>query len=371
MTRIVRIVPLASATGQYGGPFDTSLRQVLIAEKCGFQATLVAGTTRGDEPHVSDETTNLIKLFHVRNWLPQIGFAALYSASAFRTLLQQIREADIVHVSAARELIPLTSMLIAISLGKPFIAQPHGMLTSRSSRLHALLDKVVRPLISKADAIVALTEVEAEALRVWLRGRQTTIFVLGNPVPAGVDSGVRKRPRRLEALFVARLHPRKRVGVFLSAAQRASNQAWAELYVVVGPDGGDLALVEAASHADNVAYEGAISADEVTHRVQQTGVFVLPSLNEPWGNVLALAISAGIPVVVPESAALAAKISEYGAGVVVPDGDGDAIAEAVHLLLTDAAYAKSSAGAVALARAELDADYQAKALTQIYLSSVV
>lgn len=367
MIRVARIVALASATGRYGGPFDTSLRQVRIATACGFESLLVAGTERGDEPTLAPPLQKLMELHPVKNWLPQLGFSATFSVRAMFRILRRIRGVDVVHVSVAREVLPVSALVGAVISRKRIISQPHGMLTSRTSIFHRITDIFLRPLVAKSHVIIALTEVESKAIREWLGNGKTEIVVLGNPVPDEVSPQLRARPVKQEALFIARLHPRKRVDVFLNAALEAEKQHWPENYTVVGPDGGDIDLVEAATAvAGNVTYEGAISGDEVTRRVQDTGVFVLSSVNEPWGNVVAIAVSAGVPVVVPTSAALSAKITQYGAGIVVPDGDDLATAAAVHKLLEVDAYARASQGAISLAGTELSKQHQVQTLTEIY-----
>lgn len=371
MARVVRVVALASGSGRYGGPFDTSLRQVRIARDNGFEAVLVAAYESGDEPALDSSSTAIVKLFPAKNWVPAAGFAAIYSLRVFRALLVNIRAADVVHISFAREMVPLTAMAIAVLMGKRIVAQPHGMLTSRTSWLHSAMDIVVRPLLTKANIVIALTEVEATELRSWLKGRRVSIVTLGNPVPDSVVPRLRQAPLRLEALFVARLHPRKRVSVFLDAARYAEQMGWPEEYVVVGPDGGDLEIVqEAAATVHNTSYEGAMSADGVTTRVQQAGVFVLSSEKEPWGNVVALAMSSGVPVVVPASAALAPNVAEFNAGKVVSDNDAQAIAKAVHELLESSAHAQASAGALAFAAAELTRAHQLRMLENIYSPAV-
>ena len=93
-------------------------------------------------------------------------------------------------------------------------------------------------------------------------------------------------------------------------------------------------VVSASVNNDNVTYEGNIPGNTVARRVARSRVFVLPSLNEPWGNVLVTALSIGIPVVVTRSAALAHEIQDGGVGIVVPDCDGVAIANAVHEVIS-------------------------------------
>lgn len=372
--RILRVVTLASATGKYGGPFDTATRQASLAQVMGFDAALMAGSLANDAPTHTAESANIELIFpRVRRLIPGMGFAALSSLGMVRELRKEVSKADLIHVSASRELIPLITMGLCVIMKKPFVAQPHGMLTSRTSVLHRLLDRGVRKVIAKATSVLVLTEVEAADLIRWFGGEVSpTVVVLGNPIPTGVEPSVRSKAAVQEALFVARLHPRKRVEIFAAAARIAHDRGWEEHYTIVGPDGGDLSKVELAVRDNpSLHYEGAIGATSVTARVQSTGVFVLPSENEPWGNVLALAIASGVPVVVSESAALSQPIIHYAAGRVIPDSDAEAMADAIHQLLShDELYEQANSGAQQMTAERLSADLQLETLRRVYVDAV-
>jgi glycosyltransferase involved in cell wall biosynthesis len=201
---------------------------------------------------------------------------------------------------------------------------------------------------------------------------------MGNPLPPEVSSLMPSSSRPFatdqavpaEALFVARLHKRKRVDLFIRAAEFAQRMGWSENYVVVGPDDGDLGLVmDAQNRLSNVKYEGTLPATQVTSRVQQCGVFVLPSEREPWGNVLATALGLHKPVVVTRSTALSAAIERFGAGSVVDDDDAASLAHAVHSVLTDReAYLTAHLGAQALSLELLSPESQSTRLSNLYAS---
>jgi glycosyltransferase involved in cell wall biosynthesis len=375
-TRLLRVVTLASKSGRYGGPFDTSMRQMELASRLGYESHVLAGHMQDDQA-INTAAGVRLHTREVKRFLPFGRFGTLHSWALLRALLKLTRLSDVVHVSLSRELIPLSAVLFARILRKPLIVQPHGMLTSRTSPLHRAVDLFVRPLIGKKAIFVALTEVEAGELRRWSKRDLKNMMTLGNPLPpelhsvarSAVVSAERDSASPLEALFVARLHKRKRVDLFLDAAALAHEMGWAEAYVVIGPDDGDLELVlQAQSRLPNVTYEGSLSAAQVTLRVQQCGVFVLPSESEPWGNVLATALGLHKPVVVTRSTALGSAIERFGAGLVVPDNNSESLASAIHTILTsqdDNLSAK--VGARTLAQEMLAPESQSSQLRQLYL----
>lgn len=369
MTSLLRVVTLASATGKYGGPFDTASRQVRLANEIGIEAKLIAGFLQGDHPGSNSDDGIRRQLVPTRFLLKRFGFLSVGSFQMSAQLMRAVRTSDIVHVSTARELIPMSALLFALILKKPFVVQGHGMLTSRTSLAHRVLDMLVRPIVKRASSIIALTQDEADDLKSWLNFKHPPIHVLGNPLPINVVGTLRDSPEADEALFVARLHKRKRVGDFLAAAAAADKRNYRHQFVVVGPDGGELHLVENACRAlDNTSYEGAVSAGDVTRRVKRTGVFVLTSEREPWGNVVAVALACGVPVVLPRSAALSRQIEAYGAGKVYEDSDTEGASNLIHELLDNVAgvYSSCSAGALQLAAQELSEGHQKSTLSRIY-----
>lgn len=368
--QFVSVVTLGSATGRYGGPYDTALRQARIASENGAKAVLLAGYLDGDAPPPSTEGDGVtLKLAKVRRIFPSKAYTGLFSFEMLRELINAIRSADYVRVSTSRELIPMIALIVAALLSKPVVAQPHGMLTSRTSRLHKLIDVFLRPLVLRSAVIVSLTDVEQGDLKTWLGERTLPeMRVLGNPVPSDIGAHREKRTAGSDAVFVARLHPRKRVDVFVEASKISQSNGWQEIYAVVGPDDGDLHIVMETINSGKSAlvYEGAVSAEEVTARVSRAGVFVLTSQAEPWGNVLAIALACGVPVVVTRSAALAGLIKNAEAGLIVEDGDAREVAHAVHLLLNDQElYHRTSKSALLLADSMLTDEGQRRSWMDI------
>jgi glycosyltransferase involved in cell wall biosynthesis len=272
----------------------------------------------------------------VRRWVPSKDFTGLLSLGILRRLRVEVANAQIVHIAFAREAIPIVALLIALVLGKRVVLQPHGMLTSRSSRMHDWVDLALRPFLRRADVWIALTDSEAEALMRRYRRTIRSIRVIDNPVPFTTTRAevLRHTVRRRQALFVGRLHPRKRVEDFVAAAEIAHANGWADRYEIVGPDQGSLAgIVERIARLPHLEYEGPIRGEEVPTVIAESEVLVLPSENEPWGQTVAIALALGIACVITESAALAPRIRPYANVEVVPDGDPASIARAVHRML--------------------------------------
>lgn len=365
---ILRVVTQASRSGAYGGPIDTAGRQCAIASRMGLATTLLAGTVSGDEPFAENHTYEH-RYVTVAPLIPGRNPTSLFSMGILRNLWTLVGKTDAVHVSFSREAIPLAASVISIIRGKNLVIQPHGMLTARSSWKHSIIDLFIKPIYRQADGIIALTAHEMSALQKWDSRADGKYYILGNPVPDHTKARKRSLKDTIQIGYIARLHPRKGVSVLLEAAANLAYEKQIS-FIVVGPDGGELSLVKRAEvHQPNLQYLGAVSASEVVNILDTIDIFVLTSTNEPWGNVLATALSMGIPVVVTASTALANTIIEYCAGTIIDDYDSQALSDALEdLSHNPAKYSAMSEGALKLSSAFLDRNVQKEGLRNVYES---
>lgn len=371
LPRVLRVVTLGSARGRYGGPFDTAQRQSLIASMSGFAVSFRTGFMRGDRPSFPDDDEVDYMVYPVWPLSRRLGVSGLVGVRLMRGLWRSVKGSDIVHVSAARELVPLQAALFALLRRRSLIVQPHGMLQQSERVGLRQVDRICRPIYRRAYLVIALTQTERTELELWFGGTRPPIVVIPNPVDPAVNQQASRPVRssdRFEALFLARLHPRKRVCDFVEAA-RISSDGGSEIdWRVVGPDGGELGLVTSAhEELSSFVYEGALPQAAVADRLAKADVFVLPSEAEPFGNALVAAMALGIPVVVTESAALRSLVEQYGAGLIVRDADPAGIAAAVHRMAGDPGLVQRlSAGANRLVEAEFSVDRQARLLADAY-----
>lgn len=367
--RVVRFVAVASSYGVYGGPYDTAVAQVKILTGEGVSAHVIAGTLNGEIIENS-----AVKTYPVQHLLKRSSFVDIWSFSAAKNVWREVIASDIVHISFARELTPIFALVAGIILKRAVVLQPHGMLTSRTSRAHQVIDAIiVRPLARRADVLIALTKKEQEELYKWHRKRSLPTHIVSNPVVlhyASDDLESSLPPRNV--LFAARLHPRKRVVDFADAAKIAAGLGWVhDNYIVHGPDEGDSGIVEEASRdCANLEYLGATDQKGVQRALKAARVFVLPSRNEPWGNVVAAALLLGRPVVVARSAALSDAIESSGAGIIVDDEAPSQIAHAVHRLMDDHHWRDYSERARALGTTLVSSEVIGRKLLDAYTEAL-
>ena len=176
-------------------------------------------------------------------------------------------------------------------------------------------------------------------------------------IPFGVDTEL-FRPQlvkktdpdqKLTIGYVGRMLPGKGLNILATAVSRLASTNWKLLVVGDGPERTpfeqqlrDLRLT------DRVEFIGAVNYDEVPAIFQKIDLLVMPTqttsrIREQFGRVLVEAMASGVPVIGSTSGAIPEVIG--AAGLVVPEGDGVALAEALDRLLSDPALRRKLAGA--------------------------
>lgn len=209
-------------------------------------------------------------------------------------------------------------------------------LTPRGVAWHrAMIQRIART----ADAIVVPSRAVADGLAGLLPlGDRVTVIPHGaTALPVPVDAAARRASRGLPdryVLSVSTLEPRKGLDVLLAAVARP---ALAGIHlVVVGPPGwGELNLTEAADRAgvaaDQMHVTGFVDDADLAAILAGAGVLAVPSRAEGFGLPLLEGMAAGVPVVHSADPALVELADS--AGLVVPIGDVDALAEALGRVL--------------------------------------
>lgn len=170
-------------------------------------------------------------------------------------------------------------------------------------------------------------------------------------IPPGVDVArfrpdpeARRRARRSlrwteegppVAGFLGRFVPEKGIETMIRALESAGG--WRALFVGGGP--GEAALRDwAASAPDRVRVVTGVKHDDVPGYLSAMDLLCAPSLTTPrwkeqFGRMLTEAMACGVPVVASDSGEIPHVVG--GAGVIVPEGDPDALATALRDLAGD------------------------------------
>ena len=155
-------------------------------------------------------------------------------------------------------------------------------------------------------------------------------------------------------LCVASVTPRKGQDVLMRALGRLREASWS--CVCAGSLGWEPAYAKrvqeqarASGVADRVHFVGECDADALDALYDTSSFFALPSYFEGYGMVLAEAMMHGLPVVATTGGAVPGTVPRE-AGVLVPPGDDQALADALGVLIRDPAR-RSRCGEAALRHA--------------------
>lgn len=340
--RVAHVALLASDDGAFGGPTSVALGQLEELRARGHAVALLS-LWRGRSGAPGRIGSVPLRARPARTLIPGQGFLGLMHPLLARDMWRAMKDADVVHVHAGRDLVSLTALALAVLRRKRFFVQTHGMVEPRHTAVARLFDRAYVPLLRRARGCLALTEDERRVLAEVMGPGGPPLPTLPNGVPP--QSGREERdPRSREVLFLARLHPVKRPEAFVEMAALVHKEVSDAHFTMHGADDGSLSVVRELI-ADRgletvVSYGGALEHADTEGAFAKASVYVLPSARESFGMTVLEALAAGTPVVCTDTCAIADELARRGAAIVT-DGSPQAMADAVCDLLGDADLRRS------------------------------
>jgi glycosyltransferase involved in cell wall biosynthesis len=150
-------------------------------------------------------------------------------------------------------------------------------------------------------------------------------------------------------LCVGTVSPRKAYGVLVEALSELKDRDWildiaGETDRVEGEYDRVREAIARFGLEDRVRFIGVLDRPALDAAYAATDLFLMPSLYEGYGMVLAEAMARGLPIVCTTGGAAAETVPD-GAGLKVPPGDAPALRGAIARLLDDAGLRRSIADA--------------------------
>ncbi|MCC2034057.1 glycosyltransferase [Microbacterium allomyrinae] len=320
-----------SEDGAFGGPVAVAAGHAEELARRGHQVDLLAGWD--GKARLSIPGVN-VGLFRARKVAP--GLSGLTSIGLLSYLRAHAADYDAIHVHMGRDLVTLPAALLALSKGRRVFLQTHGMVMPDNRALAKAFDAALtRRALGRADSVFVLTDAEFDGVTA-VAGETVT------PVIARIPNGVATRGVSAErdvdppvVLFLARLHPRKRVLAFAEAARELSESGVRATFRVIGPDEGDLAafLAYKSEHRLNqLEYAGAIASGAAVEELSKATVYVLPSFGEVFPMTVLESFAAGTPVILTDECAIAPDLTARGC-IEPTTGEPRDIARAITQLL--------------------------------------
>ena len=238
-------------------------------------------------------------------WSPLLADSLAKAIAEFRP--------TVIHLHGAWLAPQLIAGRIARRRGIPFVASFHGMLEPyhwsdrgpvQTARKRLYWSAFASPLFMRANAIHAITPLEAEHLAGWLPGKRPTV------IPNAVDlstlsarSQTAPNPtieRRVG--FLGRLHPKKGIDLLIRAFDEASlGEEWQ--LSVAGPDWEKnytsqlQSLAEKSRAKSRIHFLGPVLGDDRLDYLRRSWVVAVPSLSEVVAMVNLEAAACATPTI--------------------------------------------------------------------------
>jgi glycosyltransferase involved in cell wall biosynthesis len=342
--RVLHVI--TSISPEYGGPVSALVGLAEAQKIVGLDVTVMATQVVGEKDSVSERLS--MQDVRVRIIGPASG-PLLRHPLLSQVVMQEIAIADVVHIHGLWEEIQHQSAHWAWKLKKPYIVRPCGMLEPWSLRQSRLKKQLylrlrLRNHLNRASALHFTTASERDFV-VPLHFHAPVIVE-----PNGIDltefenlptyGTFRSQYPQLEdcniVLFLSRLHPKKGLDLLIPAfAQGCQNT----MLVIAGPDSGGYRaelerLIVQHNVQDRVIFTGMLEGPQRVAAFADADLFVLPSYQENFGNVVIEALAAGTPVVISDQVGLHVEVSAGKVGEVVTL-DVDALAVVLKSWLSD------------------------------------
>jgi glycosyltransferase involved in cell wall biosynthesis len=183
----------------------------------------------------------------------------------------------------------------------PLVVSPRGMLGAEALAFSATRKRVMwalaqRRALEAVRCFHATSEAEAEEIR------RAGLYAPVAIIPNGIDiPELNPDPAERTVLHLGRLHPKKGIDRLIAAWARvaAKHPAW-RLRIVGPSEVGCREVLERQVRegaVPRVDFDGPLIGDAKWEAYHGAGLFVLPTLNENFGMVVAEALAASVPVI--------------------------------------------------------------------------
>lgn len=347
--RVLQFLP--SVESASGGPVRSTVAECRAVHAADARIETVWISTRhGLAPEWEEELRRSLPARMSLRLFPQVGRHTLnVSPSLLTWLWKHARE---YHLLVLRSLLhPLTSACawVARRRGLPYVVVPHGTLSEwafhhRRTHLKRLYFHLVeRRTLEGARGVRYTSEAERSQAR-RLSFSVPEDAVIPHPFESRRQAVASPDRDPEQVLFLARLDPKKGVGVLLAAVARARRARPGVRLVLAGSGSAAFerkvrALVRERGLEGAVELPGFVAGAEKERLLDRSSVFVLPSREENFGVAVAEAMDAGLPVIVSREVGIAPLVEELGAGRVVPRTP-EALAAALLEILERASVAR-------------------------------
>lgn len=379
--KVLQVSTIGFADPQYYRSHELTLSRSLV--KLGHDVTLFAPDRHPKwqmlEDRTVERTDEIIDGFRIRRFPsgPEVGTVPLMP-----TLLGEIMkfDCDILHAHTILAPASFYSALASTFKRTPLIVTQHDYLYGNTHGMKLFIQRMNnntfgRFTMHRASVVIGLTNAAVRFVRKFGAPGEKTIVV-----PNSVDTTTfRPNQRNILkerwgitgpiVLFVGRLVKDKGVDVLLRAFQESLVNAPGSKLVIVGkgPEERSLHRLQRKLGLKPVYFLGRVQREEMCHIYPGCDILVLPSLYEPFGNVVLEAMATGLPVIGSNIGGMADVITQGVTGYQIAPGNIKELSKHMISLLTDTRLRSGmSRAAREAAEKKFDDVVVARAVEKIY-----
>jgi len=300
----------------------------------------------------------------------------------FRGRLAALGDYDVIH--SHHWFSGMAALPLAQGRGIPHVQSFHSIAADPSTPLSAG-ERPESPgrmrgeawLARESDALVAISNAEADTIVTRLGGSPERIFVVSPGVDADLfhpAPGIRTaEPGPGYAIVAARLQPLKGLDLAVEAIAAVPAALRPEL-IIAGDASGDFDgyidglrdLADRNGIADSVRFLGPQTRTDLAALFRDAKVVLIPSHSETFGLVALEAAASGVPVVASASGGLREAVLDGDTGIVLASRDPQAWGAAITTLLGDADLARRLSVDARARAVRLDWPRSARGLLDVY-----
>lgn len=317
MTALHVVQTIGSIAERSGGPARTirDLSEALARQ--GARVTLVAGHDPVHDDALLPPDATLVQTLLVpvrrRYGLPHYDFTAAVAGLAAKP--------DILHDNGIWSPSNIGAAAAARRLGIPLVISPHGMMEPwamayRRGRKTVAWRLYQRRILRQARGLCATAGREAGPIHARLPGLPVAVIPNGVACPATVPDRSHRDTATVRTLFyMSRIHPKKNLVTLLDAWGPLAARFPDWRLRIAGPDelGHSAELqhkVVAMGLQHSVRIEGAVPETGKREAFADADLFILPTLSENFGIVVAEALAEGVPAIVSNGAPWESLVTE-------------------------------------------------------------
>jgi glycosyltransferase involved in cell wall biosynthesis len=262
------------------------------------------------------------------------GVSRQFSIKLFK-ILYDLRKDTIFHVNSFYALLyePL-SLFFKLTKAK-FVVQSQSSHYSTKNPIHIIRLLILFFSLRLPNKVLTVNPIEFEEIK--KRYRLKTALAFPNGVDTRIFTNLSLQRRRNSILYAGRLWPEKGLDVLFSAFERLKTRIPDLTLTIIGRGPLETIVVEMQrKYRNSINYLNYIdNREELVNLYNTHELFVLPSLNEPFGIVIIESLACGTPVITCDNCGAAAFLKKYNCVETVPPNNSVLLASKIEQLLND------------------------------------